>query len=124
MSDNDERKLKDSELFFGEATKGIPWEEFDQLVYTWGLKKYGRKISVMFWEDTFPDFGVLNMLDPVQRVEWELHCTMIYDNMAETNFKMSESLFKSPRFWTQDYQDGCKERQFEKCYVNLKELRK
>jgi hypothetical protein len=122
MSDNDEKQLKDTELFFGEGDTGIPWAEFDELVRTWGLKKYGSMISEMFWEDTFPDFSQHDMLIPEQRDEWSIHCTMIYDNISETSFRWSESLFNHPRVWTLEGQDAGKTRQFEKYYVFLKKM--
>ena len=123
MSDKEETQLKETEVFHGATgSGGLSWAEFDELVRDWGLKRYGFEISTWFWEDTYPDFTDLNILNPIQRETWEFHCTKVYDNMSETQFKWSESLFKSARFWTADFQDSWKQRQYEKYYVYLKKV--
>ena len=58
----------EKELFTGKGN-GISFEKFDEMVDSWGRRKYGEKNATQLWRNELVDLEVLDLSD----------CQLVYD---------------------------------------------
>ena len=114
-------KLDKSELFSG-RNDGITFEKFDEMVLSWGRKKYGDKYANLLWKNELLDINKLDLDDEVDNFEYELHCTMVYDVLCYESAKYADGLFETNRFWTVQFQLQTRQRLREKMYCYIETI--
>ena len=55
-------KLEKSEMFSGKKD-GITFEKFDELMLSWGRKKFGDKYATLLWKDELYDLNKIDRSD-------------------------------------------------------------
>ena len=71
-------KLEKSELFSGKKD-GITFEKFDELMLSWGRKKFGDKYATLLWKDELYDLNKIDLTDDLEKFDYEMHYTLVYD---------------------------------------------
>jgi hypothetical protein len=115
----DEFEEIDSDLFYGEASQGIPHAEFDRNMVSWLTEKYGLAYGKQLWEDTLLNILELDLTDEEDDYDFANHVTRVNDILVETNSKMAASLYFTDRFWTKKYQIEWRNRQYEKLFCKV-----
>ena len=54
---------EDSTLFYGEASQGISYAEFDRNMVSWLTEKYGLTYGKQMWENTLLDLLSLDVMN-------------------------------------------------------------
>ena len=102
-------KIDKSEMFSGKSD-GITFEKMDEMVLSWGRKKFGDKYATQLWKDELIDIGTLDLKDELDNFEYENHCTLVYDVLCYSSAKYADGLFETTRFWTVQYQLQARQR--------------
>jgi hypothetical protein len=111
-------KLEKQEMFSGKSD-GISFEKLDELVLSWGRRKYGDKYGTLLWKNELTDLNKLDLNDELDKFEFEMHCTMVYDVLGYESAKYADGLFETQRFWTVQYQLQARQRLREKMFCYL-----
>jgi hypothetical protein len=115
-------KSDDDQLFYGEETKGITFTEFDRKVCSFVIEEWGWKLGQHFWENTLPDLQNLDMTDDSDEYTLLSHCNAIYDSIFVKNCRAAETLYKTERFWTVEFQIDWRRTQYGILFVKLQKM--
>ena len=114
-------KKEEKETFNGKAS-GMTFEKFDDMVISWGRKRFGDKYAQKLWKNELVDLMSLDLTDELDKFNFDMHCNQVYDVLASESVKYADSLFETERFWTRKWQIENRSRQREKMYCYLEEL--
>ena len=92
-------KLEKQEMFSGKSD-GISFEKLDELVLSWGRRKYGDKYGTLLWKNELTDLNKLDLNDELDKFEFEMHCTMVYDVLGYESAKYADGLFETCLLYT------------------------
>ena len=90
-------KMDKSEMFSGKKD-GITFEKFDELMLSLGRKKFGDKYATLLWKDELYDLNKIDLTDDLEKFDYEMHCTLVYDVMCYDSAKYADGLFETARF--------------------------
>ena len=91
--------MKDSDKFTGKES-GMSFERFDEMVISWGRRKFGDRYAKQLWKNELVDIANLDLSDDLQKFEFDSHCQLVYDVLCQDSPKYADSLFHSERFST------------------------
>ena len=91
------KKVENGEKFSGKKD-GISFEKLDEMVLSWGRRKFGDKYATLLWKDELYDLNKIDLSDELERFDYEMHCTLVYDVMCYDSAKYADGLFETHRF--------------------------
>jgi hypothetical protein len=93
------KNVENGEKFSGKKDR-ISFEKLDEMVLSWGRRKFGDKYATLLWKDELYDLNKIDLSDELERFDYERHCTLVYDVMCYDSAKYADGLFETQRFWT------------------------
>ena len=79
-------RVANDEKFSGKKD-GIFFEKLDEMMLSWGRKKFGDKYANLLWKDELYDLNKVDLTDDLERFDYEMHCTLVYDVMCYDSAK-------------------------------------
>ena len=109
-----------AKMFFGEASKGITFVEFDTEMNNWMLSKFGLNLGEDMWRGELLDLSKMDLSIGMEMYAFEIYCRSIHQHVKTfVGFREAESVWWEPSFWTMAHQLRWRSDQYVKLYVRL-----